>query len=97
MGYTWNNIWIGSKKTDELLNFYTVSYFAVINLRNKEKYIWTVHLFIPRKFSDEAAEFLHQAGATAIVSSISNSSEYAEVEEYRSSLLQRFKELTHEV
>ncbi|OAY85169.1 uncharacterized protein LOC109712902 [Ananas comosus] len=47
--------------------------------------------------SDEAAEFLHQAGATAIVSSISNSSEYAEVEEYRSSLLQRFKELTHEV
>jgi len=43
--------------------------------------------------SDLAAEALHQAGAIHIVSSTPNSSEYAEVETYKSSLLKRFEEL----
>ncbi|XP_008796772.3 uncharacterized protein LOC103712127 isoform X1 [Phoenix dactylifera] len=45
--------------------------------------------------SDQAAEALHQAGAITTVSAIPNSSEYAEVEMYKSNLLRRFQELQH--
>ncbi|ONK74328.1 uncharacterized protein A4U43_C03F5110 [Asparagus officinalis] len=44
-------------------------------------------------YSGVAAEALHQAGAVPIVNSTPNSSEHAEVEVYRSSLLKRFEEL----
>ncbi|CAN6281995.1 unnamed protein product [Urochloa humidicola] len=43
--------------------------------------------------SEEAAGFLDKAGAYAIVSSIPNSSEYAEMETYKTNLLEAFDQL----
>ncbi|CAL4943567.1 unnamed protein product [Urochloa decumbens] len=43
--------------------------------------------------SEEAAGFLDKAGAYAIVSSTPNSSEYAEIETYKTSLLEAFDQL----
>ncbi|KAG0478796.1 hypothetical protein HPP92_013515 [Vanilla planifolia] len=45
--------------------------------------------------SNAAAEVLHQAGATAIVASIPDSLEFAEVGNCKASLLNRFRELEH--
>jgi hypothetical protein len=47
--------------------------------------------FLFGKFPDEAAGFLHQAGALSIVSSISSSSEFAEIEAHKTSLLERLE------
>lgn len=47
--------------------------------------------FLFGKFSDEAAGFLHQAGAVSIVSSVANSSEFAEIEAHKTSLLEKFE------
>uniref|UniRef100_A0A1D1YUE2 Vacuolar protein 8 n=1 Tax=Anthurium amnicola TaxID=1678845 RepID=A0A1D1YUE2_9ARAE len=43
--------------------------------------------------SDLAAGFLHKAGAVPIITSTPNSSDYAEVESYKSNLLKRFQKL----
>lgn len=70
-----------------------------IHLRNLKSFVLTLKLcfsIFPWKTADQAAEALHQAGAITIVSSIPNSSEYAEIEMYKSNLLTRFQELKHD-
>ncbi|KAJ4769691.1 ARM repeat superfamily protein [Rhynchospora pubera] len=53
----------------------------------------TLKALVALSKSDEAARFLHQAGAVPIVSSISNSSEFAEVETHKTSLLEKFEKI----
>ncbi|KAF3325169.1 hypothetical protein FCM35_KLT10240 [Carex littledalei] len=51
----------------------------------------TLNALVALSKSDEAAGFLHQAGAVSIVSSISNSNEFAEIEAHKNSLLEQFE------
>ncbi|KAJ3687383.1 hypothetical protein LUZ61_016547 [Rhynchospora tenuis] len=53
----------------------------------------TLNALVALSKSDEAARFLHQAGAVPIVSSISNSSEFTEIETHKTSLLEKFKKI----
>ncbi|GMP69549.1 hypothetical protein CsSME_00028769 [Camellia sinensis var. sinensis] len=47
--------------------------------------------------SDEATRFLHRAGAISVIRSTPNSSEDAEIEKYKLSLLNRFQDLRFDV
>ncbi|XP_073304835.1 uncharacterized protein [Primulina huaijiensis] len=47
--------------------------------------------------SDEAAGALHEAGAIPIIRSTPDSVEYTEIENYKSNLLTRFRDLRHDI
>ncbi|XP_078149582.1 ARM repeat superfamily protein [Carex rostrata] len=51
----------------------------------------TLNALVALSKSDEAAGFLHRAGAVSIVSSISHSSDFAEIEAHKNSLLEHFE------